>query len=207
MIQHASKQSNLLFIFWAAAICALFSTSLFAHVAIFPQTTAAGARHQSFFIRAPVEKDIPVVEMGFEVDERWLENRGSFDFQDIAGWDMHVEFNENERVNKVWWTTEGEGALPGTFQMIFMRVNVPSTPGVYHFAAWQKYTDESVVWWNELRGEGVRNPYAQVTVEAEPIFGAGPLQISVAGFAFLALALSFYCLVTLRKLLAAGNQE
>ncbi|MCZ6767848.1 MAG: hypothetical protein O7D93_01220 [Acidobacteria bacterium] len=206
MIQHASKQTSLLSIFWAAVICALFSTSLFAHVAIFPQTIAAGTRHHNFYIRAPVEKDIPVVEMGFEVDARWLENRGSFDFQHIEGWDLHVELNENERVNKAWWTTTGEGALPGTFQLIFMRVNVPSTPGVYNFIAWQKYSDGSEVWWNEVRGEeGVRTPWANVTVEAEPLFGAGPLEMSVAGFAFLALALSLYALFTVRKLLATGN--
>ena len=119
MIQPASKQTSLLFIFWAAVICALFSTSLFAHVAIFPQTIAAGTRHHNFYIRAPVEKDIPVVEMGFEVDERWLENRGSFDFQHVADWDLHVELNEDERVHKAWWTAKGEGALPGNLPVDF----------------------------------------------------------------------------------------
>ncbi len=208
MIQPASKQTSLLFIFWAAVICALFPTSLFAHVAIFPQTIEAGARHQNFYIRAPVEKDIPVVEMGFEVDERWLENRGSFDFQQVADWDLHVELDQDERVQKAWWTAKEEGAGPGTFQLIFMRANVPRTPGVYQFVAWQKYSDGSVVWWNEVRGEeGVTSPYAEVTVEAEPLFAAGPLQLSAAAFAFLALGVALYSLATVRKLLAAENSK
>ena len=52
-----------------------------------------------------------------------------------------------------------------TFQMIFMRVNVPDKPGVYPFKSWQKYTDGSIVWWNEQRGEGVSNPFPTVRVE------------------------------------------
>ena len=141
-----------------AILCALFPTPLLAHVAIFPQTVEAGARHASFYIRAPVEKDIPVVELGFEIDEQWIENGGDLTFQDVPDWKLHVELDEQERLKKVYWTALEEGALPLTFQMIFMRVNVPSQPGVYPFKSWQKYTDGSVVWWNEPRGEGVSNP-------------------------------------------------
>ena len=74
MVRDLTQRTNLFLILLAAAICTVFPTSLFAHVALFPQTTQAGARHESFYIRAPVEKDIPVVELGFEVNEVWIEN-------------------------------------------------------------------------------------------------------------------------------------
>ena len=184
-----------------AIFCSLFAP-LLGHVAVFPQTTEAGTRHASFYIRAPVEKDIPVVELGFEVDEQWIANGGSLDFEDIPDWELHVEMDEEERIKRVYWTALDEGALPMTFQMIFMRVNVPKTPGVYPFVSWQKYTDGSVVWWNEERGEGVSNPYPTVRVEAKPFLGAGPVEMSAVGIALLALAIALYCLIALRNVKA-----
>ncbi len=83
MIQHLLQRLGFSHVLLATAICSVFPTSLLAHVALFPQTTQAGARHESFYIRAPVEKDIPVVELGFEVDEEWIENGGEITFEDI----------------------------------------------------------------------------------------------------------------------------
>lgn len=202
MVRHLLKRLNLFRILLAASICTFFPTSLIAHVALFPQTTQAGERHASFFIRAPVEKDIPVVELGFEVDEEWIENGGELTFEDVPDWQFHVELDTEERVKKVYWTAIGEGALPRTFQMIFLRVNVPHEPGSYPFVSWQKYTDGSVVWWNEPRGPGVNNPYPTVTVEPEPFFTAGSLQMGIWGIALLALGMAFYCLMILKNLLA-----
>ena len=59
--------------------------------------------------------------------------------------------------------------------MIFMRVNVPDKPGTYPFVSWQKYTDGSVVWWNEPRGPGVSYPFPTVRVEQAPsLYGRPP---------------------------------
>ncbi|MEE8349260.1 MAG: DUF1775 domain-containing protein [Acidobacteriota bacterium] len=192
-----------LLIFLVMVICFVFPATALAHVALFPQTVEAGTRHASFYIRAPVEKDLPVVELGFEIDEQWIENGGDITFQDVPDWKLHVELDEQERVKKVHWTALEEGALPLTFQMIFMRVNVPSEAGVYPFKSWQKYTDGSVVWWNEPRGEGVSNPYPTVRVEQAPLFAGGPLQMGLTGAALLALAISLYCLITMKRLLAS----
>ncbi len=186
----------------SAILCALFPTHLLAHVALFPQTIEAGARHASFYIRAPVEKDIPVVELGFEVDEQWIENGGDLTFEDVPDWKLHVELDEQERLTKVYWTAVAEEALPLTFQMIFMRVNVPSEPGVYPFKSWQKYTDGSIVWWNEPRGEGASNPYPTVRMEQEPLFSRRPSSTGSYGRYSTGPAISLYCLVTLKKPMA-----
>ncbi len=44
-----------------------FVVPLFGHVSINPRTAQAGVRHSRLFARAPVEKEIPVVELGIEV--------------------------------------------------------------------------------------------------------------------------------------------
>jgi hypothetical protein len=188
-----------------ALLGALLPTPLLGHVAVFPQTAEAGTRHASFYIRAPVEKDIPVVELGFEVDEQWNANGGSLDFEDIPDWELHVDLDEEGQIKKVYWTALEEGAPPMTFQMIFMRVNVPKKPGVYSFVSWQKYTDGSVVWWNEERGEDVSNPYPTVRVEPKPFLAAGPVEMSAVGIALLALAIALYCLMTLKKVMAGTH--
>ena len=94
------------------ATCFAFPAPIFAHIAIFPQTVEAGVRHASFYIRAPVEKDIPVVELGFEIDEQWIENGGDLTFQNVTDWQLHVELDGQERLKKVYWTALEEGALP-----------------------------------------------------------------------------------------------
>ena len=171
---------------------------LFGHVSVNPRTTEAGIHHKVFFIRAPVEKSIPVVELGLEVSQEWRDNGGDINsFQDIPGMELHVEFDDAGKVERVWWT--GPGAVVETFQMIYMSMNVPEKPGTYHFNAWQKYTDGSVVWWNEPRGQGVANPYPIVAVTEPPFLTAGVVQVSSSAIAVLALAISLLAFRNGRK--------
>ena len=145
-----------------------------------------------------MEKSIPVVELGMEVSQEWRDNGGDVNsFQDIPGMDLHVEFDDAGKVERVWWT--GEGAIVETFQMIYMSMNVPEKPGLYPFNAWQKYTDGSVVWWNEARGQGVANPYAAVQVTEAPFLTAGVVQVSSSAIAVLALAISLLAFRNGRK--------
>lgn len=156
----------------------LLDRGLWAHVAIFPRTFQAGALHDAFYVRAPVEKDIPVVELGIEVEDAWRSNGGDVaDFQEIPGWSQHVELDDKGKIKKAYWQVlaGNKGTVPTTFQMIWARVSMPKQPGAYHFPAWQKYADGSVVWWNELRGEGKNpeNPAPEVTITAKEASSAG----------------------------------
>ena len=124
-----------------------------------------------------------------EVSEEWRQNGGDLNsFQDIPGMDLHVEFDDEGKVERVWWT--GEGAINETFQMVYVSMNVPEEPGVYPFIGWQKYTDDSVVWWNEPRGEDVENPYPVVTVTNPPLLTAGMVQVGSSAIALIALAIA-----------------
>jgi uncharacterized protein YcnI len=171
---------------------------LFGHVSVNPRTTEAGIHHKIFYIRAPVEKEIPVVEIGVEVSEEWRQNGGDLNsFQDIPGMDLHVDFDDDGKVERVWWT--GEGAVVETFQMFYVSMNVPEKAGVYPFKSWQKYTDGSVVWWNEPRGEDVANPYPVVTVTRPPFLTAGMVQVGSSAIALLALSISLLSFRNHRK--------
>jgi len=179
-------------------VLTVFTAPSFAHVSITPRTAQAGVRHVRHFIRAPVEKEISVVELGIEVSPEWHQNGGDLGFsEDLSGWTPHREFDEDGKVLRLWWT--GDEAEPETFQMIYFTLNVPEKPGVYPFKSWQKYSDGSVVWWNEPRGEGVQNPYPVVTVERAPILTAGIVQLSAITIALLALAISLFSCRNNRK--------
>ncbi len=182
----------------AVILMGVFAVPLFGHVSINPPTAEVGVRHLRLFVRAPVEKEIPVVELGIEVSPEWRENGGDLGFSEaIAGWSPHREFDEDGKVFRLWWT--GGPAEPETFQMIYFTLTIPEKPGVYPFKSWQKYSDGSVVWWNEPRGEGVQNPYPVVTVSRAPFLTAGIVQVSATTLALLVLAISLLSLRNNRK--------
>jgi len=190
-----SKFSSLLV---TSILVAAFAAPLFGHISVNPRTSEAGIHHKLFYVRAPVEKEIPVVEFGIEVSQEWRDKGGDLNsFQDIPGMDLHVEFDDEGLVERVWWT--GEGAVVETFQMVYMSMNVPEEPGVYAFNGWQKYTDGSVVWWNEPRGPDVANPYPVVTVTRPSFLTAGMVQIGSGAVALLALAISLISFRNQRK--------
>ncbi len=182
----------------ASIILVAFAVPLFGHASVNPRNAQAGVHHKIFYVRAPVEKEIPVVEWGYEVSQEWRDNGGDVNsFEDIPGYELHVDFDDDGKVERFYWT--GTMAVMETFQMVYVSMNVPEEPGVYPFKSWQKYTDGSVVWWNEPRGEGVANPYPAVTVEAPPILTAGVVQISGTALALLALGISLLAFRNGRK--------
>jgi len=181
-----SKLVSLLLTF---ILLAAFSVPLLGHASVNPRTAPAGVHHMLFYVRAPVEQAIPVIELGFEVSEEWRKNGGDVNsFQDIPGWTLNVEFDNDGKVERFFWT-DGE-APRETFQMINVSMNVPEKPGEYPFIAWQKYADGKVVQFNERRGEGVEFPYPIVTVESTPILTAGIVQGTSIAIALFALAIS-----------------
>jgi len=185
-----SKLVSLLLTF---ILLAAFSVPLLAHASVNPRTAPAGVHHMLFYVRAPVEQAIPVIELGFEVSEEWRKNGGDVNsFQDIPGWTLNVEFDNDGKVERFFWT-DGE-APRETFQMINVSMNVPEKPGEYPFIAWQKYADGKVVQFNERRGEGVEFPYPIVTVESTPILTAGIVQGTSIAIALFALAISLMSL-------------
>ncbi len=53
------------------AVGALFAAELFAHVGLAPRRGISGTHHVAFAVRAPVEKDIPTVELKILIPPEW----------------------------------------------------------------------------------------------------------------------------------------
>lgn len=173
----------------AIMMVGIFSVPLLAHVSVNPRTAPAGVHHMVFFIRAPVEFASPVIELGIEVSEEWRNNGGDINsFQHVPGWDLHVEFDDEGRVHKAFWT--GGEAPRETFMMFYMSMNVPEEPGEYTFKAWQQYADGKRVEFIEESGESAEYPMPIVVVEGAPILTAGTVQVSAITIALFALAVS-----------------
>ena len=85
----------------ASIIWVAFAVPLFGHSSVNPRSAQAGIDHKIFYVRAPVEKEIPVVELGFEVSQEWRENGGDVNsFQDIPGLELHVDFDDDGKVER-----------------------------------------------------------------------------------------------------------
>ena len=88
------KKNNLNVIPTVCFLIVALATPLFGHISVNPRTSEAGIHHKLFYVRAPVEREIPVVELGIEVSEEWRRNGGDLNsFQDVPGMDLHVEFD------------------------------------------------------------------------------------------------------------------
>jgi uncharacterized protein YcnI len=182
------------------AFFAGFPTLLQAHISINPRTTESGGKHQMFFIRAPADTESPVVELGFEVDDQWLQNGGEVNsFQDTPGWKRTVERDSRGKAKRVVWT--GGEVEDGSFQLIYFSMNTPKEPGKYHFKAWQRLKDGTEIRFDETPAGNGKHPYPIVEVK-EPrteiqsagVIGGGSLQYHILVIALLALAIALTAL-------------
>lgn len=176
------------------------SAPLHAHISINPRSAEAGGKHQMFFIRAPVDTESPVVELGFEVDNEWLSNGGEINsFQDTPGWKRTVERGANGKIKRVFWT--GGEVEDGSFQLIYFSMSAPKEPGRYHFRSWQRLKDGSVIRFDETPAQGGKHPYPIVEVkelkteiQAAGVAGGGSLQYHILVIALLALTIALTAL-------------
>jgi uncharacterized protein YcnI len=191
----------------ALTVLAAFSVTLMAHISVNPRTSEAGIQHKLFYIRAPVELAIPVVELGLEVSEEWRNNGGDLNsFEHVPGWNLNVEFNDEGKVTQVVWS--GGEAPRETFQMFHMSMNVPEEPGDYTFKAWQKYGDGKVVWFNEpadgeypmplvkVEPASLKDAVMEAPAGEEHFLSSGVFHLGSGAVALLALAIS---LVSIRN--------
>ncbi len=206
---YTARWSALVFVF---ILLSASTGPVLGHVSVRPGSVEAGVEHVLFFFRPPLQKEVPMVEFGIEIDEEWLKNGGRLNsFEEITGWDLHTELDEQEKVKRVYWNGEEavkilygdrdakRAAVGETFQMIHVSMNIPEKPGRYAFKFWQKYSDGSVVRWNEPGAQGAKNPYSRVTVKRKPLLTAGIVHTSAVTIALLALAMSLLSFRNNRK--------
>jgi len=142
------------------AVGGFFAAQAFAHVSINPRRAISGTHHVGFFVRAPVEKDIPTVELKILIPPEWKEAGGQVDSVELDPlWDVSVERDEDDWIKSVTWS--GAEAPDFTFIQFNVMITMPKLTGMQQIKAYQKYSDGSVVAWVEDRsGEGVEKPAA-----------------------------------------------
>ena len=152
------------------AVGGFFASQAFAHVALLPRRGITGARHVAFAVRAPVEKEIPTVELKIIIPPEWKEAGGELSVVELDPlWDVTFEKDEDGWKKSVTWS--GAEAPRGTFIQFNIILTLPELTGLQPIKAYQKYSDGSVVAWIEERGPGVENPAASLMLgerEGEP---------------------------------------
>ena len=74
------------------AVGAFFAAQAFAHVSLNPRQGISGTHHVAFSVRAPVEKDIPTVELKILIPPEWKDAGGQVDRVELDPlWDVGVE--------------------------------------------------------------------------------------------------------------------
>ena len=142
------------------AVGGFFAAQAFAHVSVNPRRAISGTHHVTFTVRAPVEKDIPTVELKIVIPPEWKEAGGQVDRVELDPlWDVSVERDEDDWIKSVTWS--GAEAPDFTFIQFNVIITMPKLTGMQQIKAYQKYSDGSVVAWVEERGgEGVEKPAA-----------------------------------------------
>ncbi len=144
------------------AVGAFFAAEALAHVSLNPRQGISGTHHVAFTVRAPVEKDIPTVELKIVIPPEWKDAGGQVDKVELDPlWDVSVEKDEDNWIKSVTWS--GAEAPDFSFIQFNLIITLPKLTGMQEIKAYQKYSDGSVVAWVEERGgEGVEKPAAGV---------------------------------------------
>lgn len=176
----------------AGVICFL-SLEAFAHVGLSPREGTAGALHQFFKLRAPVEKEIPTTELKIEIPPEWKAAGGKVNRVHLdPTWKVSIEKDSDDWIKSVTWS--GGEAPEWAYVEFGIVLTLPKLQGLQQFKAYQKYSDGSVVAWIEdANMKDVEKPAARLTLheggpEGEEAGGvqragvmSGPLSNGVSG--------------------------
>ncbi len=146
---------------------AFFTVQALAHVGLQPRRGISGTRHVAFAVRAPVEKDIPTVELKILIPPEWKEAGGQVDRVELDPlWDVSIERDEDDWIKSVTWS--GAEAPDFSFIQFNVIITLPKLAGMQQIKAYQKYSDGSVVAWVEDRNEeGAEKPAATLMLVEE----------------------------------------
>ena len=159
-----------------------FAVQAFAHVGLLPRRGVSGTHHVAFSVRAPVEKEIPTVELKIEIPSEWKEAGGQVDRVEYnPNWQIEIEREEDDWIKTVRWY--GNEAPDYSFIQFGMIITLPELEGLQQIKAWQKYSDGSVVAWIEDRNEeGVEKPAAALMLtDGEESGGTSMVSLGLSG--------------------------
>jgi uncharacterized protein YcnI len=163
------------------AVGSFCAVHAFAHVGLLPRRGVSGTHHEAFSVRAPVEKEIPTVELKIEIPSEWKEAGGQVDrVEHNPNWKIEIERDEDDWIKTVRWY--GNEAPDYSFIQFGLIITLPELEGMQQIKAWQKYSDGSVVAWIEDRNEeGTENPAAALMLHEGREGGTSMVTLGLSG--------------------------
>ncbi len=155
------------------AVGTFFSVQAFAHVAVFPRQSQTGAHHVAFSVRAPVEKDVPVVSLKVEIPSEWKAAGGQVDRVEYnPDWQVRIERDSDNWIETITW--HGNEAPDYSYIEFGMIITLPELVGLQQIKAWQTYADGTVTAFIEDRNqEGMVTPAAGLMLQEAGAGGGG----------------------------------
>ena len=155
------------------SLCLVFLVSplvsqAFGHVAIFPREAVSGARHHFFEVRAPVEANVPTIELKVEIPAEWKEAGGQVDrVEHNTDWQVDIQRDEDDWIQSITW--HGGEAPSYAYIHFGMIITLPDLTGLQQISAWQTSADGTVVAFVEDRTqEGAVNPKPGLLLLEDP---------------------------------------
>ena len=164
------------------AVGSFFMVQALAHVGLMPRRGVSGTHHVAFSVRAPVEKDIPTVELKIEIPSEWKEAGGQVDRVEYnPNWQIEIERDQDEWIKTVRWY--GNEAPDYSYIQFGLIITLPELEGMQQIKAWQKYSDGSVVAWigDRSEGGGVENPAAALMLYDSEEGGTSMVSLGLSG--------------------------
>ncbi len=117
------------------AVSGFFAAQAFAHVGLLPRRGVSGTRHMAFSVRAPVEKEIPTVELKIEIPSEWKEAGGQVDrVEHNPNWQIEIERDQDDWIKTVRWY--GNEAPDYSFIQFGLIITLPELEGMQQIKAW-----------------------------------------------------------------------
>lgn len=157
-------------VFIVVAVLFAFAGQVSAHVTLSPKEAVVG--YTTFTVNVPTEKEIPTVEVRVVVPEGvevhgvapvsgWSHTEKKADMEANTGTDHKGEGSEHGKVTEILWT--GGKIAEGEFVQFPISVSYAGDPKSLVWKAYQKYSDGSVVAWDDTNE---KSPAPKVAIVA-----------------------------------------
>jgi uncharacterized protein YcnI len=155
----------------AAVLVGLPATPAFAHVTV-SSTNATPGGYATVVVKVPTES-ATASTVGLTVQLPAATPFASVGVQPVPGWSIATKTSKLPKpitnddgdkvttyISQITWTARpAQGIKPGQFQQFPISLGaLPSSPGDIAFPAIQRYSDGSVVRWNETAAAGASEP-------------------------------------------------
>jgi uncharacterized protein YcnI len=158
---------NLMWSLLSVVCLTLVATGVaWAHTTVSPKEVPAGST-ETFTVRAPGEKDVPIVRERVEIPE-------GFEVTEVpatSGWESELEHDASGANGAIVWS--GGEIPPDEAQEFAFEARTPDEPGEFRWRAFDTYEDGSVAEWTGPENSEEPASVVRVVQEGARVDGSG----------------------------------